>query len=172
MSDYQSPESQQPRRHRNRQTLVCRSCRNKKIKCDRRVPCGPCQKSKSQCIYRSTRKSPQPASLFNHDVAPSSASPRPNVFRSIDTLSDVISSAPHSSHVAVAHESSSTKRREHELHSAATQSPPQPDPFIVDEPCFTEEPSLITDVSPVPDGTYSKTRLFGRSHWMHALARV
>ena len=166
MSDMQSP--QPARRQRNRQTLVCRNCRNRKVKCDRGTPCGPCQKMKSHCSYGSLPiGSPRPTTVVIPHNVPARVSTietpsTPSVgFNSFDTLSSLFKHGVKEAHVP-----------RHQSLQPATPQSLQQDPFLVEEPCMAGAPTVISDVHRTTDGTFSKTRLFGRSHWMHALGRV
>lgn len=173
MSDNHTPQSL-PRRQRNRQTLVCRNCRSRKVKCDRGTPCGPCQKTKSQCVYgllSPAARSPMPlaaaqnVSLSTTTNTPVAIQPAPApsdtvTFNSVGTISHYLGDG-----ASVMYDTTASQ------HPATPQSLQQ-DPFLVEEPCLAGRPKTFTEFHRTSDGTFSKTRLFGRSHWMHALGRV
>ncbi|KAI4736336.1 hypothetical protein E4T50_13158 [Aureobasidium sp. EXF-12298] len=45
------PQGQQKIRRRNRTIASCLSCRQRKLKCDKQVPCGNCQRFQRDCLY-------------------------------------------------------------------------------------------------------------------------
>ncbi|PYH49627.1 uncharacterized protein BP01DRAFT_387792 [Aspergillus saccharolyticus JOP 1030-1] len=49
-------------RKRRRPAKSCEQCRQRKVRCDREVPCGPCRRSRSSvdCSYRQNLHSPSP----------------------------------------------------------------------------------------------------------------
>ncbi|GKZ21258.1 hypothetical protein AbraIFM66951_011651 [Aspergillus brasiliensis] len=50
-------------RKRRRPAKSCEQCRQRKVRCDRNVPCGPCTRARSSlgCSYRRDSRSPTPA---------------------------------------------------------------------------------------------------------------
>ncbi|PYH87747.1 hypothetical protein BO71DRAFT_489331 [Aspergillus ellipticus CBS 707.79] len=62
-------------RKRRRPAKSCEQCRQRKIRCDRNVPCGPCTRARSSmdCSYRHSAPSPSPIARYS----PLHASPRP-----------------------------------------------------------------------------------------------
>lgn len=52
LSNSPSTTTSLPRRKRRRPALSCNECRRRKVKCDQKVPCTPCARSKTAvCIY-------------------------------------------------------------------------------------------------------------------------
>lgn len=43
--------TQKTRKYRKRPTLLCHYCRDRKVKCDRQLPCSSCRKKRITCIY-------------------------------------------------------------------------------------------------------------------------
>ncbi|PYH72901.1 uncharacterized protein BO88DRAFT_172321 [Aspergillus vadensis CBS 113365] len=56
-------------RKRRRPAKSCEQCRQRKVRCDRNVPCGPCTRARSSlgCSYRRVSRSPTPA---DHQTSP------------------------------------------------------------------------------------------------------
>ncbi|PYI25422.1 hypothetical protein BP00DRAFT_499488 [Aspergillus indologenus CBS 114.80] len=52
-------------RKRRRPAKSCEQCRQRKVRCDRNVPCGPCRRSRSSvdCSYRENLRSPSPVAI-------------------------------------------------------------------------------------------------------------
>ncbi|RAL14450.1 uncharacterized protein BO97DRAFT_441478 [Aspergillus homomorphus CBS 101889] len=52
-------------RKRRRPAKSCEQCRQRKVRCDRNVPCGPCRRSRSSvdCSYRQALRSPCPIAV-------------------------------------------------------------------------------------------------------------
>ncbi|RAH82259.1 hypothetical protein BO86DRAFT_361575 [Aspergillus japonicus CBS 114.51] len=52
-------------RKRRRPAKSCEQCRQRKVRCDRNVPCGPCRRSRSSvdCSYRENLRSPSPVTI-------------------------------------------------------------------------------------------------------------
>ncbi|RAK75828.1 uncharacterized protein BO72DRAFT_432533 [Aspergillus fijiensis CBS 313.89] len=52
-------------RKRHRPAKSCEQCRQRKVRCDRNVPCGPCRRSRSSvdCSYRENLRSPSPVAI-------------------------------------------------------------------------------------------------------------
>ena len=40
------------------ESLSCKICRRRKVRCDKRYPCNNCQKSKSECVFPQGRRRP------------------------------------------------------------------------------------------------------------------
>ncbi|GAK62167.1 uncharacterized protein PAN0_001d0365 [Moesziomyces antarcticus] len=68
----QSDAARPPVKRRNRKAVSCVSCREKKIKCDRVVPCNQCVKRGEQDQCRIEQK---PKIVHNHPPAPSASHP-------------------------------------------------------------------------------------------------
>ncbi|XRM45559.1 hypothetical protein ABZX51_008646 [Aspergillus tubingensis] len=56
-------------RKRRRPAKSCEQCRQRKVRCDRNVPCGPCTRARSSlgCSYRRVSRSPSPT---DHQASP------------------------------------------------------------------------------------------------------
>ncbi|PWY77641.1 C6 zinc finger domain protein [Aspergillus eucalypticola CBS 122712] len=56
-------------RKRRRPAKSCEQCRQRKVRCDRNVPCGPCTRARSSlgCSYRRISRSPSPT---DHQASP------------------------------------------------------------------------------------------------------
>lgn len=165
MSDIQ--DKRPHKRQRNRQTLVCRACRARKVKCDRGTPCGPCQKTQSQCSYSSLN----PISLPHHPLQDisgiSTASPQLQSAASRPNYSSPLP-AKSSGPIGEACQFFRHDGLQRQLEDGAAEQ--TQDPFVVNEPCMAGPPKSTNEFHRTKDGTFSKTRLFGRSHWMHSLS--
>lgn len=61
---------EKPRLRRERAILSCLRCRRHKVRCDRRSPCGRCQKlnKRDQCVYPSSMHDATPMSLEDERI--------------------------------------------------------------------------------------------------------
>ncbi|OJK01510.1 hypothetical protein ASPACDRAFT_2061, partial [Aspergillus aculeatus ATCC 16872] len=69
-------------RKRRRPAKSCEQCRQRKVRCDRNVPCGPCRRSRSSvdCSYRENLRSPSPVAIEQtplHATQPSASTAGP-----------------------------------------------------------------------------------------------
>ncbi|EFX04036.1 c6 zinc finger domain containing protein [Grosmannia clavigera kw1407] len=135
-----SPMSKPPRKRR-RPAVVCAECRRRKIACDRKTPCGQCALHNVECVYV-TGAVPPP---YGRPVkAPTSPVLQPGSGPDWpDTdAADVKPSAESLDAVSFGEEASG----EPERYAAS----------------MTDQPSRF-------GGRLAKTRLFGRTHWMHSM---
>lgn len=179
MSD--PPASRPTGRQRNRRMLVCRSCRTKKIKCDRTDPCGACQKTGTECSFASH------GLLTTQSVAGSSTPPASTAQFQLPKFTSLRSNdAQHNNNISSVEQVSSqaSLQRHNNLSTAAQPRSYNPLPHQSRYSSYTtvsesSGPIYIgrsTDNSTGSNislhGTFSKTRLFGQSHWMHSFGRV
>lgn len=61
------PGSEPPRK-RQRKAKSCEQCRNRKVRCDQTLPCGPCRRSREHlsCTYRDGLRRPAAAAIPVH----------------------------------------------------------------------------------------------------------
>ncbi|KAK8063998.1 hypothetical protein PG996_008650 [Apiospora saccharicola] len=135
------------RRARRRSPKSCEQCRKRKLRCDRGLPCRPCKRSRGalQCFYspETNRAAPSEAP----QLLPQSAS-NPETQPDVGPILDAM------------------KGGRERFRTTGYQPPDSADPAKNSKPA---------DLFPRPHvrvGTLEtdKTRLFGRSHWVHALA--
>ncbi|KAK8035264.1 hypothetical protein PG993_010259 [Apiospora rasikravindrae] len=156
MTDPEVPEIVEPsaRRTRRRSPKSCEQCRKRKLRCDRGLPCRPCKRSRGalQCSY-----SPD----TTRGAASSSEAPR--------RASQSASNSEGQADVAVILDSLKFGRER--FHTAGYQPP-----ATGDQAKNSNGNNNTPDLFPRPQiriGTLEtdKTRLFGRAHWVHALAQ-
>ncbi|KAK7936073.1 hypothetical protein PG985_001568 [Apiospora marii] len=149
MTDPETPETVETpaRRARRRSPKSCEQCRKRKLRCDRGLPCRPCKRSRGalQCSY-----SPETKRAASFEAPQLSAQPASNSETQQDTGSIL----------------DAMKGGRERFRTAAYQPPEAADPA---------KNNKSADLFPRPHvrvGTLEtdKTRLFGRSHWVHALA--
>ncbi|KAK7967167.1 C6 zinc finger domain protein [Apiospora aurea] len=156
MTDPEVPEIVEcpARRTRRRSPKSCEQCRKRKLRCDRGLPCRPCKRSRGalQCSY-----SPN----TTRDAASSSEAPR--------RASQYASNSEGQADVAIVLDSLKFGREQ--FHSAGYHPP-----GAGDQAKNNNANNSSSDLFPRPQirvGTLEtdKTRLFGRAHWVHALAQ-
>ncbi|KAK1762723.1 hypothetical protein QBC33DRAFT_256498 [Phialemonium atrogriseum] len=180
-----------PRRKRRRQTKSCQQCRQRKIRCDQGLPCRPCVRARAQlqCSYRSSI----PGSGVN--TAPASeprtgrpltvASPTPSLDRTSNPLPnprllppiadqppqhraeatvrtqgrDHLSIPGSADHEEIIRE---LRQRVHRLETQLAEKPDQATGHT-----NTSSGSFIPATFPRLRNAADKTKLFGKSHWLH-----
>ncbi|KAG9254314.1 C6 zinc finger protein [Emericellopsis atlantica] len=163
---------------RRRPPLACEQCRRRKVRCDRNTPCNHCVRSQiKDCSYApahvppSWRKKAQEQSQSQQpqkeiDGKPAPILPAPpkdteNIVPASSDLSSIVggsSTAPSSS--GSSRDVDRLAERVHYLEEKLARfglekSPKEPE---------TNDP--ISSDTLIQQGTISKTRYFGRSHWM------
>lgn len=130
-------------------TESCEQCRKRKLRCDRGLPCRPCKRSRGalQCSYSPETK--RAASVEAPRLSSQHAS-NPETTPDVGSILDAM------------------KGGKARFCTTVYQPPETADLAKKNQP---------TDLFPRPHvrvGTLEteKTRLFGRSHWVHALAHV
>lgn len=184
-------------RKRRRPALACEQCRRRKVKCDRTCPCDQCTKTKSSaCTYAPDDRSAPYIRMRNGDSRHSS-SPRsdsPTTPSESPTYSEMLSTisafGPRVSQVSTttvspAHPEGPARERGGKLTFGLEQT-------LIDRVASLErkvsqeaksrpsEPNLASPsrqdyVKPSTlslKGVFSKTRLFGQSHWMNNSQQV
>lgn len=166
-----------PQKKRRRPALACEQCRRRKVRCDRNIPCSHCIKSNiTDCSYVPTHipASKNKKSIANTDSGGETSSPHlavtgntraPQNSEHIRTsLYETVGGSPSSTAG-----SSSKDPNVDWLVARVQQLEQRLEKVIISGPeagCEKEEP-------PAPvKGTVSKTRYFGRSHWMCGTSRV
>lgn len=157
-------------RKRRRPMLACFECRRRKIRCDRKHPCGPCVKSNcSTCAFREDATGTRPSNwgerTLGIDVAVQPSSPTGN--HGAKYTAPLLSPPDQSDVLAKASISSSSPAESNGPRKAAAPSSKIPTAAL--EIPITE---IKADNSQPLSGTISKTRVFGRSHWMNVLNEV
>ncbi|ORY59688.1 uncharacterized protein BCR38DRAFT_498474 [Pseudomassariella vexata] len=181
-----------PERRRRRPAVSCTVCRRRKIKCNRETPCSNCLRSRNKtCVY-DTRPDPQsqaPAGSSTQQGQRSQQSiPPPPSLAHHERLSPpsegrALSSCTPSSPSSQTQISTSTldsmrtriKELEQQLSEAINRAPLTTTPQHPNKP---GQPSNVTDretltsywtgeIFTVDHSTFSKTRMFGQSHWMN-----
>lgn len=197
-----SSATSQPVKKRRRPALACEQCRRRKIRCDRNAPCNHCIKSKiSNCSYvpthvpaswakkgkdpsniRDAQGSNEPSQQFilpapskDKGTPPSSEYIHPN---SSQWLNSVTGSNTRASSVSASGAGSMNKGSpndvewlksrlhylEEKLGGVDMTSADEDEPY-------EKSPAGTESTAPIK-GTVSKTRYFGRSHWMNGAALV
>ena len=137
-----------PKRRRRRPALSCEQCRRRKMKCDRGDPCIQCVQARNrECTYSNS----SPAST----ATITSLDTQPHIATAARFFADEQSSSHH-------------------------QTPNSPPNFTIQAHPKTPTSwgSFPSSQKPIENpgkgfgGTFSKTRLFGQSHWMHSFGRV
>ncbi|KAJ5917123.1 hypothetical protein N7466_010677 [Penicillium verhagenii] len=148
-------------RKRRRPALSCVSCRRRKVKCDRKTPCGQCMllpNSKS-CTYTDDdctilyEQSPRPDTEISPQVS--------------KLESGILNQSRNSTcgeHQAPGEDVSLAQRESHK--DARPQQPQNNIETIPSAPESQKQLSAPTSIL----GTMSKTRIFGRGHWMSSLS--
>ncbi|CAH0058582.1 unnamed protein product [Clonostachys solani] len=184
---------QQPQKRRRRPALACEQCRRRKIKCDRNIPCNNCTKSKiPACSYapthipasRSKKKATQATSSDNSSsvrtILPAPTIPSQEELHAEDLfdftgygqtgVSKSSDPSPQNVPSSTAGSTSSIPRSnveqlthrvhhlEEKLAKVVTISNEEASPYSSSQRDSESLPS---------NGTVSKTRYFGRSHWMN-----
>lgn len=153
-----------PPKRRRRPALSCIECRMRKVKCDRKEPCGACIKTKSEkCTYRPGRPGIRrtaersPSSQWDGD-APSSA--RSTLHSSLPIEQNPQCMGSHTGHGASELVSVLLKENER-LRSAVGQGA-----------SHEGDSRPISDIVCDLPGTFQKSKFFGQSHWMNAMEPV
>jgi positive regulator of sigma E activity len=153
-----------PPKRTRRPALSCIECRMRKVKCDRKEPCGACIRIKSEkCTYRPTRpgirrSTERSQSTLGDNNAPSPAQsssqsslPTEKTFLRLSSRADTGASEL----VAV------LLRENERLRSAVNQG-------VSHEGDIRPISDIISDLP----GTFQKSKFFGQSHWMNAMEPV
>lgn len=189
---------QQPQKRRRRPALACEQCRRRKIKCDRNIPCNNCTKSKiPACSYAPThipasraKKKATQATSSDNSASVRTILPAPTIpsqeelhaedlfdFTGFGQTGALKSSDPSPQNVpsSTAGSTSSVPRSnveqlthrvhhlEEKLAKVVTISNEDASPYSSSQRDSESLPS---------NGTVSKTRYFGRSHWMNGTYTV
>lgn len=189
-SENVNSELSKPPRKRRRPALACSECRRRKIKCDRNNPCTQCVQSKcSSCIYTSETSLPnrtlvnsrtQPANrlgearqptdpLDEHFLTPNS-SPRTGCS---DLSANLYLEQSSRSEVSSGNDTITEKllQRIHDLEQKLSDSQkPSRKSKITTE--GDVQASLSTPSIHRMREAVSKTRIFGRTHWMGHFEQV
>lgn len=156
-------DGQEPAKLRRRPALSCVECRMRKVKCDRKEPCGACIKIKSEkCTYRprrpglrkSTKKSPSSQGDDNDS----------NLTRSslqLDSPAQGTPGGPNATLKTGSELVAALLEENERLRSAIDQGASHE----VDVRPISE---IVTDLP----GSFQKSKFFGQSHWMNALEPV
>ena len=182
---------------RRRPALSCEQCRNRKVKCDRNEPCSTCIKSKiaSSCTYVPTHTPPswlkknRPTNKSIGTASSSRASSKPFILpasdRNVQAPSQDVGAISKptppsrgitpdrqcSSFTYTADDSGIEKvdwlaARVHHLEEKLSRV------VTLGQESEDHESTQGTEFSVPAKATVSKTRYFGRSHWMNGAAMV
>lgn len=190
-----------PQRKRRRPALACEKCRRRKIKCDRNTPCDQCIRTKSEtCTYLADdspaptgknrrvgmghmTNSSTPSSTMSHENPPSKTNL--SAAGAFDALTDQFS-------IASTKDSAFMERQGNEQTTESLTDPQgspastvrvltdrvhQLEKQLADAARIqTAEPATVSlpmHTTALPTkGVFSKTRLFGQSHWMNSVEQV
>lgn len=185
-------------RKRRRPAVVCNECRRRKIACDRKTPCGQCVQYNSICTYYTPESSSRPRTQSTTATNPyTTSSPSINLetFRPTEVLAlglfdDSIAPPPpiddNASSAGVEVNAQRTGpltvhatalQNQRAAAAAATASPVQ-NPTCTRTPESKELSKAEQSVETVRSsrsplkGRFSKSRLFGQSHWMNSCIQV
>ncbi|KAK4166276.1 hypothetical protein QBC43DRAFT_314364 [Cladorrhinum sp. PSN259] len=167
-------EREAPKRRR-RPAVSCILCRQRKIRCNRESPCNNCLRSKNaECVYRDTSKAdlPPPAKANNHSGQPSP--PRDQKLTEKSTSStDSFTNKTHSD-LGFHHDASAAFLN---APASGTSASSPSSHFEVTSNAvagtfhFQHQSTQIGLHQPATSRSAShKTRLFGQSHWINAVA--
>ncbi|KAK2787238.1 hypothetical protein FQN52_007327 [Onygenales sp. PD_12] len=180
-----------PSRKRRRPALACEQCRRRKIKCDQKMPCDQCQKSKitlaTACTYTSIAASvepparpyasppPQPPSI-NPPVQENRRSGRSSVYPSPLTASlsrqspRLDDQASEGSWLSVRSSTATIQalvERVQLLEKKLSDATNSSSGAISQSPAGRS--SGTVEAPQAVKGMFMKTRFFGQSHWMNCL---
>jgi hypothetical protein len=197
---------------RRRVALSCTNCRRSKIRCDRKLPCHGCLRSKYKtCVYDEAEGPPRrpgqpdystgPSRLHDESLPTSGPStriplPGPDHARGLGGQSSWSGESSHSQKSLTSDEPSSqgghtpttdvesmaerikvleSRLRQYALDSSAPENPRPPVPPA---PTVTPKVEDVTktyvtaDIYSMSRGSMSKTRYFGKSHWINGVQTV
>lgn len=155
-----------PPKRTRRPALSCVECRMRKVKCDRKEPCGACIRIKSEkCTYRPTRagirrgaeKSPS-TSESNNAQGPARPSPQSSLLAERTILNPILHADTGSS-ALVAVLLRENERLQSSVSKGASAS-------------HEGDTRPISEVIADFPGTFQKSKFFGQSHWMNAMEPV
>jgi hypothetical protein len=153
-----------PPKRARRPALSCIECRMRKVKCDRKEPCGACIRIKSEkCTYRPTRPGIRrdaekpPSVQENRNISDSARSSLQSSLSTQETPSCL------SSHLETGPS---------ELIAALLKENERLRSTINDSASGEGDIRAISDIIPDLPGTFQKSKFFGQSHWMNALEPV
>ena len=165
-------------RKRRRPALACEECRRRKIKCDKKTPCNQCAKSKSvtvTCTYcpdpglilkRPCRVDANPLTVDQRTSAGAvnspSAAPSTDATREMPVLGGHFGERMNP-HAGLAGPDT----------GSSLQALPAQVQKLEERLLDTVEANpTVDDTAQHPEGSFSKTRYFGPSHWMNNLETV
>ncbi|CAG8144340.1 unnamed protein product [Penicillium olsonii] len=175
MEDHLSNEEPEQPQRRRRPPLSCTTCRRRKLKCDRSLPCGQCVRSKTtdECVFTGA----QPET--NRQMSPPLSRRRPSALSERKSGMFVFDSkmGPNSSRVSKRRSDELTEMRQRlkALESLLKTNVQTPDTSVgdvyseVDSASTSENVGVDDRVRFLPDSSFrgkkAKTRYFGRSHY-------
>ena len=184
-------------RKRRRPALACEQCRRRKIKCDRETPCDQCTRSKSElCTYipderhnahSGTRRASLGRSLASRSASPPMGSNSPShteilpVNGMFDSRANQASSTRNSMKSKEVHTrgqgldaTSGLEQRLNDRMKLLEQKILDVGNLRSGESTAVSSWKRSARPSPTPPmrGIFSKTRLFGQSHWMNSAQQV
>lgn len=155
-------------RKRRRLPLACEKCRNRKVKCDRANPCGPCVKSGTECTYvydeRIPPTSPVSVGRFNYAFAVDSGAQLSHTPRG-DIMSMAHVPSPPLQGLGASQAPSITETMV--AGSLFTSIPPDTGEYVQQSLDDGESLYTKTETSSSMRGTFSKSRFYGLSHWIN-----
>ena len=182
MEDHLSNEEPEQPQRRRRPPLSCTTCRRRKLKCDRSLPCGQCVRSKTtdECVFTGA----QPET--NRQMSPPLSRPRPSAASERKSGMFVFDSkmGPNSSRVSKRRSDELTEMRQRlkALESLLKTNVQTPDTSVgdvyseVDSASTSENVGVDDRVRFLPDSSFrgkkAKTRYFGRSHYTTTVSFV
>ncbi len=150
-------------KRRRRPAKSCDACRARKVRCDQKMPCGPCTKARSapQCIY-----GPDTVRLPSPDPTPEESGP---VSYTPASQRHHTPEGPSLDHVAEA----DTLRRQIKNLQARVDTLESSLAAGAERPTTTPTADLrVTPIQPKLRQTADKNKLFGANHWIHTAKHV
>ncbi|KAL6860643.1 hypothetical protein ACO1O0_004671 [Amphichorda felina] len=177
-----------PEKKRRRPALACEQCRRRKIRCDRNVPCSQCLRSKTaSCSYAPTHT---PASWTRRSHKKPALAPAGQQPPIASAPSVGASSGDGSGPSSVAKDASASASGSVSTSVSVPDAPDNVDWLVARVHHLEEKLSKVVNLGG-PDendhespegtqsslacptnGTVSKTRYFGRSHWMNGTTLI
>lgn len=155
-----APRSEERPRKRQRKARSCEQCRNRKVKCDQELPCGPCRRSRDAipCNYRDhdflAANKPEVNNSSNADPVPTSSDTHANPGH------------PHACVLRLSAYDETVRKLQERVRRLENSQARETDHLTITT-------GLSVDpITPRLRSTAEKVKLFGQSHWMHAAEKV
>lgn len=153
-------------KRRRRPAKSCDACRARKVRCDQKIPCGPCTKARSapKCIYgpgtvRLPSPDPSPEESGSGAAAP-------------HTPAETRHYTPEASSLCGNTEAEQLRRQIAHLQNRVIRLESRLEADVV-RPAVTLTTDLrVTPIQPKLRQTADKNKLFGANHWVHTAKHV